>query len=121
MLCVHAVQAPSDRPCPAAAGNPIKITPKYTAQFRMLFFALRKNRDAALQVLRGEVTPAALVRMSKEALADSKAVKLRQAVLEKSRRMAVLDDEAAAQFSTAANHALRQREIQVRIKPSIEC
>lgn len=88
--------------------------PKYTSQFRMLFFALRKNREAALQVLRGGITPAALVRMSKEALADAQAVKLRRAVLEKSRRMAVLDDEAAAQFSTAANHALRQREIQVQ-------
>lgn len=87
--------------------------PKYTAQFRTLFFALRKNREAALQVLRGAITPAALVRMSKGALADSQAIKLRQAVLEKSRRMAVLDDEAAAQFSTAANHALRQRELQV--------
>lgn len=115
MPCMHTMQALNERPCLAAAGNPIKITPKYTAQFRMLFFALRKNREAAMQVLRGEVTPDVLVRMSKEALADSKAVKLRQAVLEKSRRMAVLDDEAAAQFSTAANHALRQREIQVLI------
>jgi hypothetical protein len=59
------------------------------------------------------VKPEQLVRMNKEELDDAHSLKLRQEVLEKSRKRVVLDDEAAAKFSTAANKAMANKELQV--------
>lgn len=55
------------------------------------------------------------MRMSKEEMDDAHTTKLRQEVLEKSRKRVVLDDEAAAKFSTAANKAMANKELRVRL------
>jgi hypothetical protein len=97
----------------AATGVGASITPAYREKFRTLFFGLKKNLELGQRILVGEVSPERLIRLSKEELADKEALELRNMVLEKSRKRVVLDDEAAAKFSTAANQALVRKELQV--------
>lgn len=94
-------------------GKASTITKDYTTRFRLLFFSLKNNHDLCKQLLMANLQPDQFVRLTKEQLADSRNLKLRQEVLEKSRRRVVLDDEAAAMFSTAANLAMANKELQV--------
>lgn len=95
------------------AGKASAITQVYSTKFREVFFSLKKNFDLCKQLLLGDLQPGQLVRMTKEQMDDPRSIKLRQEVLEKSRRRVVLDDEAAAMFSTAANKAMANKELQV--------
>lgn len=101
------------------AGKAASITTAYREKFRTLFFSLKKNQDLCKRLLMGDLQPAQLVRMSKEEMDDPRNTKLRQEVLAKSKRKVVLDDEAAAKFSTAANKSMANKELQVWPRTSV--
>jgi hypothetical protein len=100
-------------PAKRCAGKASEITKQYREKFRLLLAAFRRNHELCKRLLLGHVKPEQLVRMNKEELDDAHSLKLRQEVLEKSRKRVVLDDEAAAKFSTAANKAMANKELQV--------
>lgn len=89
------------------------ITKEYKLKFRTLFFNLKdsNNEELRQRVVLGELSPARLVGMSNDELASQEVSQWRQGILETNKKRVVLDTEAAAKFSTAANQSLRMREI----------
>lgn len=71
---------------------------------RTLLFNLKDahNTDLRAHVLRGDITPDAFVRMTATELASKELADYRKKKEEEALKMAVLDAEAAAKFSTAA-------------------
>lgn len=83
------------------SGGPTK---EYKAKVRTLHFNLKEagNKELRAHVLRGDITPATLVRMSVTELANKELAAYRVKKEEEALKMSVLDAEAAAKFSTAA-------------------
>ena len=77
---------------------------EYKAKHRTLFFNLKApgNTELRAHVLRGDITPAAFVRMTATELASKELADYRAKKEEEALKMSVLDAEAAAKFSTAA-------------------
>jgi Transcription factor S-II (TFIIS), central domain len=67
------------------------------------------NPELRGRVARGEIAPGALVAMSAADLASADESAWRASVVERSKKMTVLDSDAAAQFSTAAQLAAHKR------------
>ncbi|KAK9828602.1 hypothetical protein WJX72_000989 [[Myrmecia] bisecta] len=110
-------------PDPVALGNNIEealyklhggANKDYKAKYRSLWFNLKdpNNPDLRARVLHGEVDPPTLVRMSANELASRELSQWRQKKAEESLQASVLDEEAAAKFSTAAAMAAGMRSRQ---------
>jgi hypothetical protein len=100
----------------ANAGGGHDISKEYRAKFRSLYHGLKaaNNPELRCRVLTQDVTPEQLVSMNVAELSSQNESKWRQTMLEKQNKMTVLDVEAAASFSTAANQALRRKEVEQR-------
>ncbi len=83
---------------------------EYKNKLRTLYFNLKDARNPELRrrVVHGEISPDQLVSMSPKELASQELVAWRQKKKEELLQATVLDEDAAAQFSTAA--ALKQLE-----------
>jgi hypothetical protein len=77
-------------------------TKEYKEKSRTLVFNLKGNKELRAHVLRGDITPAAFVRMTATELANKELAAYRMKKEEEALKMSVLDAEAAAKFSTAA-------------------
>ncbi|KDD71206.1 hypothetical protein H632_c5561p0, partial [Helicosporidium sp. ATCC 50920] len=80
------------------------VTRDYKGKFRSLHFNLKDphNPELRASVLLGRLGPAQLVRLSPSELASRELADYRRRKEEEALKMAVLDAEAAAKFSTAA-------------------
>ncbi|KAH7622362.1 putative PHD finger protein 3 [Nannochloris sp. 'desiccata'] len=98
-------------PKPAVVANVVEdelvrmyggTTKEYKEKSRTLVFNLKGNKELRAHVLRGDITPAAFVRMTATELANKELAAYRMKKEEEALKMSVLDAEAAAKFSTAA-------------------
>ncbi|GAB4816000.1 hypothetical protein N2152v2_003046 [Parachlorella kessleri] len=87
------------------------VNKEYKAKLQSLWFNLKdpQNPDLRGRVLRGELPPDRLVRLSAVELASRELAEYRKQKEQESLKMSVLDAEAAARFSTAAALDARDR------------
>ncbi|DBA78424.1 TPA: hypothetical protein ACH3X2_007918 [Trebouxia sp. C0005] len=88
---------------------------EYRQKVRSLSYNLRdaSNPELRARVLQGEVTPDRLVQMTPAEMASKELSQWRQQQLQESLRNSVLDEEAAAKFSTAAALAAKEQRNQM--------
>lgn len=88
---------------------------EYRQKVRSLSYNLRdaSNPELRARVLQGEVTPNRLVQMTPAEMASKELSQWRQQQLQESLRNSVLDEEAAAKFSTAAALAAKEKRNQM--------
>ncbi|DBB00828.1 TPA: hypothetical protein ACH3X1_000756 [Trebouxia sp. C0004] len=88
---------------------------EYRQKVRSLSYNLRdaSNPELRARVLQGEVTPDRLVQMTPAEMASKELSQWRQRQLQESLRNSVLDEEAAAKFSTAAALAAKEKRNQM--------
>ncbi|KAL3147452.1 hypothetical protein ABBQ38_014510 [Trebouxia sp. C0009 RCD-2024] len=88
---------------------------EYRQKVRSLSYNLSdaSNPELRARVLQGEVTPDRLVQMTPNELASKELSQWRQQQLQESLRNSVLDEEAAAKFSTAAALAAKEKRSQM--------
>lgn len=110
------IPIPFQIPCVLLGGE----NTEYKNKFRTLYFNLKDARNPELRcrVLSGDLTPEHLVSMTPRELASQELSQWRQRKKEELLQATVLDQDAAAKFSTAAAlKTIRGREDHVELSP----